>query len=147
LENNQNQTEMKTSFDVKQFYKELGRLLYAVAIVDGRIQGEEVKALHKFVSHELALSEASSDSSGMNLAFYVDFEFEDYASQKISLQAAYDSFINFLDANIMNIDPVLVKKSVQAIEKVAAAFENTNMQESALIDKIKKDINEKYDLF
>lgn len=138
---------MKTKVNIKQFYKELGRLLYAVAIVDGKIQNKEVKALHDFVSRELALNESTSDSSGMNQAFYVDFEFEDYANQKISIQSAHDSFMKFLDTNLIDIAPALIRKSVNAIEKVATSFRKVNKQERQIIDKIKKEISEKYDLF
>jgi uncharacterized tellurite resistance protein B-like protein len=133
--------------NVKQFYKELGHLLYAVAIADGKIQNKEIKTLREFVSRELALSESSSDSSGMNQAFYVDFEFDDYANHKINMQEAHDSFIKFLEANITEIDPKLIEKSIEAIEKVASSFRNVNKQERKIVDKIKKEIAETADLF
>lgn len=138
---------MKTTINIKQFYKELGKLLYAVAMSDKKIQKKEVKALHEFVSKELAPSELTLDSSGMNQAFYVDFEFENYANQKISIQAAHDSFMKFLDDNLTDIDTSLIVKSIEVIEKVATSFRKVNAQERLIIDKIKREINEKYDLF
>lgn len=133
---------MKHSLNIKQFYKELGRLLYAVAMADKKIQPKEVQALREFVSRELASSELTSDSSGMNQAFYTSFEFDDYARQHISIKKALNSFIKFLDANIMEIDPVLIDKSIQAIEKVASSFRRINEQERIMIDSIKKQIKE-----
>lgn len=133
---------MKHNLNIKQFYKELGRLLYAVAMADKKIQPKEVQELHEFVSKELASSEPTSDSSGMNQAFYTSFEFEDYARQHISIKKAHNSFIKFLDANIMEIDPALIDKSIQAIEKVAGAFRKVNEKERVLIDSIKKEIKE-----
>ena len=130
---------MKNTLNIKQFYKELGRLLYVVAMAD--------KALREFVSSELALSEPSSDSSGMNQAFYADFEFDEYSNKNISIKEAHDSFMKFLDANIMEIDPVLINKSVQAIEKIAGSFRKVNKKERIMIDKIKAEINEIAELF
>ena len=43
---------------------------------DGKIQPKEIKVLHEFVLKELALFEPTIDSSGMNQAFYADFEFD-----------------------------------------------------------------------
>jgi len=62
--------------NIKQYYKELGKLVYAVAAADGAIQPEEKEKLHQFVLKEIAYHEHTVDSSGMNQALYVDFEFE-----------------------------------------------------------------------
>jgi hypothetical protein len=137
---------MRTS-NVKQFYKELGRLLYGVALSDKKIQHKEVNALQEFVSKELALSERESDSSGMNKAFYASFEFEAYADKHISVQEAHDSFIKFLDANIMEIKPELIEKAIEAIEKVATSFRKVNKQERAIINMIKTEIREIAEVF
>jgi hypothetical protein len=138
---------MENKAIVKQFYKELGRLLYSVAMADKKIEKEELKALHEFVSKDLAHFETSSDSSGMNKAFYVDFEFEDYANHHVSVQQAHDSFMNFLDAHVMEIDPKLIEKSVEAVEKVANAFRKVNKAEREMIDRIKSEIKEMVELF
>lgn len=138
---------MKNPAIVKQFYKELGHLLYAVAMADKKIQKKEVKALHEFVSKDLALFETSSDSSGMNKAYYVDFEFEDYANKNISIEEAHDSFMKFLDANLMEIDSELIEKSVIAVERVGKAFRKLNKVEKQMIDKIKSEIKEMVELF
>jgi len=128
--------------NVKQFYKELGKLLYAVAATDGKIEKEEITALYDFVSKELALSESDSDSSGMNKAFYTDFEFDDYAEHHVSIQKAHDSFMRFLQANVTEMDPRLINKAIEAIEKVASSFKKVNKKEREVVDKIKTEIAE-----
>ena len=133
--------------NIKQFYKELGKLLYAVAKSDGKIQPKEIKVLHEFVLKELALFEPTIDSSGMNQAFYADFEFEKYFQLNISIDEAHSSFIKFLEENIDHIDPVLITKTIQAIEKVAKSFRSINKKEQAMINKIKTEITQVADLF
>jgi hypothetical protein len=137
----------KKMTNIKQFYKELGRLLYAVAMADGKIQKEEEKTLHDFVCKELALSEPTSDSSGMNQAFYTDFEFADYVRQNISIEEAHDSFMRFFSANAADIDPILIYKSIRAVEKLAGSFKKINQKERDLIDRIKKEILEITEVF
>jgi len=81
----------------KQFCKELGHLLYVVAYSDGVIQKKEVEALREFVLKELVPFENSSDSSGMNKAFYTQFEFEDIADKSAPAEDVYRSFVNYLN--------------------------------------------------
>lgn len=132
--------------NIKQFYKELGRLLYSVAMADGKVQEEEIKMLHKLISG-LAFSEATSDSSGMNHAFYAEFEFEKYVKDNVKIKEACDSFINFLNSNVADLDPILISKSVDAIEKIADAFNKVSEEEREVINKVKKEILEITEIF
>ena len=85
-----------TGLNYKDFYKELGQLLYAIASSDGQIDKKEVEALQEFVLKELASFEPASDSSGMNLAFYTQFEFEDMENKKAPAQEVFTSFLAYL---------------------------------------------------
>lgn len=138
---------MKTNERLKQFYKQLGRLLYAIAKVDDKIQKQEVEALNEFVWKELAFFETSTDSSGMNQAFYTYFEFDDCINKKISIEEAHASFVNFLDANIIDLDFTLIEKSITAIEKIAGAYRKINKKERLLINNTKNQIKGLVDLF
>jgi len=138
---------MNATFNKKQFYKELGHLLYAVCMADGKIKDDEAKAMREFVLKELATFEPGSDSSGMNQAFYTSFEFEEYARHHVPVTEARTSFMEFLDRNILLIEPELIDKTVQAIERVAASYRKVNRQEREMIDSIKAEIREMADLF
>jgi uncharacterized tellurite resistance protein B-like protein len=138
---------MKTSQDItnselnyKQFYKELGRLLYAVAYSDGQIRKKEVEALREFVLKQLAPFEPGSDSSGMNQAFYAQFEFEDIANKNEEAIIVFSSFMNYLQKNASNINEHLKSSMIQAVEKVAQAYKKTNKLEQEMIDKLKAEI-------
>ena len=56
--------------NVKQYYKELAKLVYAIAVADGIVQEEEKYNLHQFVLKELAHHERSHDSSGTRLSMW-----------------------------------------------------------------------------
>ncbi|MCA6437164.1 MAG: hypothetical protein IM600_13075 [Bacteroidetes bacterium] len=138
---------MKTSQDTtnsemnyKQFYKELGHLLYAVAYSDGKVRKKEVNALREFVLKELAPFEPSKDSSGMNQAFYTQFEFDDIVNKNEEATVVFSSFMDYLQKNISSINEHLKSSMIEAVEKVAQAYKRTNKLEQGMINNLKQEI-------
>ncbi len=129
-----------TGLNYKQFYKELGRLLYAISSSDGKVRKQEVEALREFVLKELAPFEPSSDSSGMNKAFYTQFEFDDVLKKQISATEAFLDFSNYIKINAKHIDEHLKTSIINAVEKVASAYKKTNKKENEMINKLKQEI-------
>lgn len=121
--------------NVKQYYKELGRLVYAIAIADGFVQEEEKYNLHQFVLKELAHHEKTHDSSGMNQAFYVDFEFDSYVNNHPELNGAAKSFSKFVEESIEPGDSALLERSIALMENVANAY--SKRKEKTIIDQVK----------
>ncbi len=126
--------------NIKQYYKELGKIVYAVAAVDGTINPEEVKALHEFVQKDLSNHELNIDSSGMNEAFYVDFEFENSAKKNIDINTGIKSYVKFIHANYETGDELLLQRSVKLLETVTNVY--TRQQEKEVVLQIKEEINE-----
>ena len=126
--------------NIKQYYKELGKIVYAVAIADGVIKTEEVEALHQFVEKDLARNETHFDSSNMNEAFYVDFEFENSAEKNMGINEAIKSYAKFIHTNYEPGDEALINRSVKQLETVANAY--TRQKEKEVILQIKSEINE-----
>ena len=58
------------------FYKELGRLLYAVAAVDGTVSPKEVETIKRVVKKRLVPVEAGMDHFGSDQAYITEFEFD-----------------------------------------------------------------------
>src|SRR5688572_30275554 len=126
--------------NIKQYYKELGKLVYAVAVADGVIQEEERHKLHQFVAKELAYREATTDSSGMNQAFYVDFEFDRAESEHMQLNGSIRSFTKFVQANREPNDTELIQNSITLLESVALAY--SREKEKSIIESVRHGINE-----
>ncbi|MGZ3862178.1 MAG: hypothetical protein ACXVPN_11690 [Bacteroidia bacterium] len=126
--------------NLKQYYKELGKMVYAVANADGQIKPEETEALQNFVLKDLAAREKAMDSSGMNEAFYVDFEFEHSAEIKLDPKEAAKSYAKFIHNNFESGDEKLIRHSVKLLEVVAVAYSRETEKEVVL--NIKSEINE-----
>ena len=126
--------------NIKQYYKELGKLVYAVAVADGSIQVEEREKLHQFVLKEMANNEHSVDSSGMNQVFYVDFEFDAAEERQLSPEEVVKSYSRFVHNNSEAEDGSLIRNSLRLLEAVAAAYSKRN--ERSIIENVREEMKE-----
>jgi hypothetical protein len=122
--------------NIKQYYKELGKLLYGIAIADGAVQPEEADKLHQFVMKELAHNERTYDSSGMNQAFYVDFEFDEQVQKHQPFNGTVKNFRDFIEQNLEAADAGLIDRSIRLMEAVAFAY--SKKKEKQILEQIKQ---------
>ncbi|MES2138499.1 MAG: hypothetical protein V4511_02245 [Bacteroidota bacterium] len=125
----------------KDFYSELGKLLYAVADIDHVITQKEKKALYDIVKNELVPSERHTDQFNTDVAFYTEMEF-DFMDESIADSAdAFNSFIDFVEDHHTAFDERMKKVSLHVAKELAQAYHGTNKKEKVLIDKLKERLN------
>ncbi len=90
--------------DLREFYSETGKLLYAVAESDGLITDKERESLHSLIQTRLAQRETHTDEFGTNDAWYTEFEFEVAEEQGMTAEDAFNSFAEFIDENRNKLD-------------------------------------------
>ncbi len=127
--------------EAQLFYKELGRLLYAIAAVDGRITSKEVATLKRVVSEELVPQEATTDHFGTDQAFITEFEFDVLADRGASVEGAFDSFIAYMARHKTDLDPERKELIYRAADKVASAFHGVNKEELPLLIELHKHLH------
>ncbi|MGZ4033404.1 MAG: hypothetical protein ACXVPU_08260 [Bacteroidia bacterium] len=121
----------------KEFYSELGKLLYAVADIDGAISQKEKKKLQDIVKNELAPVETIKDSFGTDVAFYSEMEFDFMDEEIIDAESAFESFIDFIEEHQTAFDESMKKASLLVAEELANVYYGTNKKEKTLIEKLK----------
>ncbi|MGZ4047869.1 MAG: hypothetical protein ACXVNN_00830 [Bacteroidia bacterium] len=121
----------------KEFYSELGKLLYAVADIDGAISKKEKKKLQDIVKNELAPVETIKDSFGTDVAFYSEMEFDFMDEEIIDAESAFESFIDFIEEHQTAFDESMKKASLLVAEELANVYYGTNKKEKTLIEKLK----------
>lgn len=126
--------------NIKQYYKELGHAAYAVAMADGVVTEQERKTVRESVLKRLAAFETEEDSSNMNKAFYVDFEFDSYRNEHPDAASALRSYVSYVHSNFEPGDEKLLKLSVKVLEDVASAF--SRQTEKDLVHEIKGELRE-----
>lgn len=122
----------------ERFYAELGKLLYALAYVDGLISPAEKRKLQDMVKNELILFENHIDQFGTNSAYYTEIEFDFLDEEIADSEAAFDSFINFMETHHTAFDANLKKVCLHVINQLASVYKGVNKKEKQLITKLKK---------
>lgn len=131
------------AIDFKRFYAEVGKLLYAVADVDKVISQSEKKELHDLVRNELVPSEKNTDEFGTDAGYYTEMEFDILEDQVVDSEAAFQSFIDFIEEHQRLIDQPMRDACLRMAEKLAACYHRTNKKERELITTLKKKLKGK----
>lgn len=121
----------------KEFYSELGKLLYAVADIDKMITQQEKKKMLQIVKNELVSNERHTDEFKTNAAFYTEIEFNFLDEQIIEPEAAFDSFLNFVEEHYNAFDDKLKEVCINVAKELAEVYRGTNKKEKKLIDDLK----------
>ncbi|MCB9232888.1 MAG: hypothetical protein H6581_14545 [Bacteroidia bacterium] len=120
----------------KEFYKEFGKVLYAMAMADGEIQPNEKSVMFTMVREELAPLEKQSDEYGTDLAFYVLFSFEMEEEVNDSVENAINSFLFFLSNHQIKISPKVRNACLNILRKIAKSYGRITKPEGALLRRI-----------
>lgn len=122
----------------KEFYSELGKLLYAVADIDGVITQKEKKKLQDIIKKELVLLDKNKDEFGTDAAYYSEIEF-DFLDEEIGdAGSAFNSFIDFVEEHHTAFDQGMKKISLHVAKELAAAYRGTNKKEKELVERLRK---------
>jgi uncharacterized tellurite resistance protein B-like protein len=127
--------------EAQLFYKELGRLLYAIAAADGRVSDKEMATLKRIVSEELVPQEASTDHFGTDQAFITEFEFDVLADRGASPEGAFDSFIAYMAQHKKDLEPERKELIYRAADAVASAFHGVNKAELPLLIELHRHLD------
>nr|NQU91070.1 hypothetical protein [Bacteroidota bacterium] len=129
--------------DHKDYYTALGQLVYAVAMADGSIQTEERTRLFYFVISEIVeLHKEGGHGEDALLVFNIEKEFHRLKDENVPMKWAYENFIEFLENNKNDLDEKMKVTCLNAMEKIASAYNGIEDSEQVLIDKIMKKIGE-----
>jgi hypothetical protein len=125
----------------KQYYSELGKMLYALASVDGTITAAEKKALHDIVRNELAPAEKNRDEFGTDAAWYAEIEFDILDETVTDPSAAFASFLGFLEDHQTAVTVPMMESARRIAARLAASFRGTNRKEQALLAELDRKLN------
>lgn len=127
--------------EAQLFYKELGRLLYAIAAADGKVTDNEVRALKRIVSEQLVPQEASTDHFGTDQAYITEFEFEVLADRSASSEEAFDSFIAYMSRHKNDLEKERKQLIYRSADAVANAFHGVGKAELPLLIELHKHLH------
>lgn len=124
----------------KNFYSELGKLLYAVAKADGTISEKEAITIHKAVAEELVPQEQNTDEFGTDAAYFTEIEFEIMNETFADPEEAFDSFVTYVNEHHTAFDERLKRITLDISERVAAAYYGINREEAQVLHRLREKI-------
>lgn len=122
------------------FYKELGRLLYAIAAADGVVEDKEVSTLERVVKEQLVPTEPGTDHFGSDQAFIAEYEFEVLADQGADADGCFDSFIAYISQHLGELKPEMRDLIERMADAVADSFHGTNKSELGYLIELRKEL-------
>ncbi len=122
--------------EAQLFYKELGRLLYAIAAADGRVAEPEVIALKRIVKEELVPQQNGTDHFGSDKAYFTEFEFDVLAERGATAEGAFDSFITYMALHHHDLAPERKEMIYRSADAVATAFHGVDKKQLPYLEEL-----------
>lgn len=126
----------------RRFYSEVGKLMYAVAAVDGKVQKKEYDKLREIVEKKLVPIERSTDQFGTDNAYYAEIEFDILMDRDASSASCFESFCSYVEAHKTAFDAHLKMMVTSLVKELAGVYRGTNSKEAQLIKKLKQRLSE-----
>lgn len=120
----------------REFYKELGKLVYALAKADGEIQVKESDKLIEILRGTEIYCEQGEIIPLQSEKYYTEFEFMLYKEKKIAVKDAFSSFINFINNNFTHIDDKMKKITLALAKKILKSHKGINRLEQKMLDEL-----------
>lgn len=118
-----------------QFYSEIGKLLYAVSVIDHKIELKERQRMQELIQETIKKTHAN-DQFGTPVANYIEIEFEFLEEQIYDAEDALQSFLDYIEEHYSAI----TKKDIEMVRKmvweVADSFRGINIAEQTVIEKM-----------
>ena len=119
------------------FYKELGKLLYAIAIADSNISKKEKEEISKQIAERLLHKEVDSDQIGSNEAWITQFSFETTEDAGTTSEEAFEEFLTFIRLYHNELSEQEIEICYRVSEHVANAYRHINKKESNILQKLR----------
>jgi hypothetical protein len=122
----------------EQFYSELGKYLYAIAMADGGIQEQELKKLERAVSHELKLMKSKEENIKYKEVILAKLNFYNSIREHTNMNDARNSFISFIKKNSGKLDFHEKQVGLKLIRIIAEAWKGKDKTEDILVTEAEK---------
>jgi hypothetical protein len=119
------------------FYKELGKLLYAIAAADNNISDAERKTLGKEISERLLHKEIATDKYGTNKAWETQFAFETADDAGTSSDDAFHEFLSYTKAYKNELSDDEVDICLKLADHIADSYHHINKKENKLLAQLR----------
>jgi oligoendopeptidase F len=120
-----------------EFYQNLGKLFYAVAMADDNVRPVETKRLRKFVRQKWLEVDNFEDEFDTDAAYQIEIVFDWLEAEEKEAQEYFEEFKEFYKDHPEKFTPELKQLIVDTAESIASSFAGTNRSEMMTIFNLK----------
>jgi uncharacterized tellurite resistance protein B-like protein len=118
------------------FYRELGKLLFAIASADETITEQERAAVSKLIAERLLHKEKDTDRFGTNEAWITQFAFDTEADGFRTAEEAFESFLDFAKSYKNELTDQDLDVCISLSEHMADAYRHVNQKEHKMLKEL-----------
>lgn len=119
-----------------ELYENLGKLFYAMAVVDGDVHIQEMGKLREFIRKYWLDVDAVEDEYGTDAAFQIDTVFDWLLEYKMDGEECFGKFQEFYETNKERFTPFIKVLILDTAHAMANAFSGKNKAELVLLAKL-----------
>ncbi|MEY4604785.1 MAG: hypothetical protein RIT43_2077 [Bacteroidota bacterium] len=117
------------------FYSEIGKLLYAVTVIDHKIDLRERKRVHELIQDVIKKTHIR-DQFGTPVANYIEIEFEFLEEQIYEAEDALQSFLDYIEEHYSAIGKDDIEMIRKLVWETADCVRGINTAEQTVIEKM-----------
>ena len=118
------------------FYQQLGKLFYSMALVDGKIQQEEITELKKIVRKEWITLEDSIDSFQTDTAYQIEIVFDWLIENKWDSKQLIADFKQFQKEHKSLFTKRINELILKTVKAIAVSFYRKNKSEQLIMNEL-----------
>lgn len=120
-----------------KFYRNLGKLFYAIAATDGTVRPIEIQKLKAFVKKHWLDIDDIEDVFGVDAAYQIEvvFDWLNY-DEEIDVNACYNDFVSYKNEKSHLFTDKVKKLILKTSSAIANAFSGINKSELMLMAKL-----------
>jgi len=120
-----------------ELYQNLGKLFYAIAMVDKKVVPKEVEKLKQDVRKYWLDVDDIEDEFGTDAAYQIEIVFDWSLNEEKDGQYYYDEFVDFLKEHPKKINPRIRQLIWRTANDITSSFAENNKSELILLAKLK----------
>ena len=120
-----------------EFYQNLGKLFYAVAMADENVRSVEIKRLRKYVRQHWLELDGFEDEFHTDAAYQIEIVFDWLETEEKEVNDYFSEFEEFYKDHPEKFPPKVKKLILETAESIASSFAGTNKSEMLAIFKLK----------
>lgn len=123
---------------IAHFYEHLGRLFYAIAAVDGRVQNKELAVLKRLVKQEWVPNDHRPDAFGSDAPFQIEYVFEWLNEEHSNARFSMDQFADYFASHRELFPADVRQRAWKTADAIANCFAGRNKAELVILDHLQK---------